>query len=97
MSLLYRYDIDVSPVAEDKAEAEAIIKQIPFEIEGYNYYDGKLLCWGESAISATSNAEHHAEIQAALPGKKIASRWRCIEDDPWDDEFDDEADAEEET
>ena len=87
MSMSYKYTIDVSPV--DEHETEAIISAMPYEVDGHDWYKDKLMCWGEGFLAACDPSERHTEIQAAFPGKKIASRWRCTEYDEWDEEFDD--------
>jgi len=87
MSMQYRWQIEIQPVAEE--EQDEIIKQIPYDVEGTLTLGPKcdiLSCWGEQSMSASRLPEaRHEELCERFPNRKVTSFWRCTEYDNWDE------------
>jgi hypothetical protein len=52
-----------------------------------NYPEGWAF-WGSIALTGGQTEEdRHEELRKLLPGHHIISRWRWVDDLPWDEEF----------
>lgn len=92
MSQWYKYNIDVHGVT--KASPGQVIVAVPFPADGTDYDPATktVRIWGENALPAEEPRVYHRQVKEALKKAKIkhsrvATRWRCTENDDWDEEF----------
>jgi hypothetical protein len=92
MSRNFEVQVEVFPcTAESSIAVAAVVRRWGMEIEGEvetyddNYPEGWCF-WGALSLSGGEEAKHH-ELAAHLPGLVLITRWRWIDDLPWDEEF----------
>jgi len=94
----YNYDITISPCA---SAGEAAMIKSHLQLLGYDIDDHlewlpecrEFAGWAKDAVRPHisefgEDEDHHAWIVAAFPGRRVITRWRCVEYDEWDSEFD---------
>jgi len=102
MSRLYEFNVDVFGVPSDRTGSVTLAVQeeisdtaeVETEKKEDQTYDmffsgDTLLCGGEGDEEA--HARVKAAVQKIVPGAKVVSRWRCLEDLPWDNVYGEEA------
>ena len=96
MSAWYKYQIEVSPCPDDDMHAR--LGDLGYPVSEGRAVDSGWCVEGEVSLSASrDHRERHAEIAALFPGKKVTTRWRCMDYDEWDETFGSEDDQDEVT
>ena len=100
MSRYYDFEADIKPCADtdEQNTVSDILIQERFQPEDELTYEGVYSITGTVTLYAgETEAEAHERLYAAIGDEyKLATRWRCLEDLPWDTviEPDDWKDAE---
>jgi hypothetical protein len=94
MSRNFEVQVEVFPCAADQSIAiAAVLKRWGMTIEGEcenfddNYPDDGWSFWGEISLSAETEETKHDQLAVFLPGLSVNTRWRWIDELPWDSEF----------
>lgn len=94
MSQQYRYQFEISPCNHgDTLPFLKTLQEAGYPVEPPEICDGgkEGLFWGETGLSAMSNLDdRHQYICSLFPGRKVVTRWKCVEYDEWDASFGDD-------
>jgi hypothetical protein len=85
--------VEVFPcTAEQRPAIVAVLARWGMAIEGEcesyddNYPDDGWCFWGAISLTTTEH-EAHDQLVAHLPELVVITRWRCVDDLPWDEEL----------
>lgn len=88
----YEIQIDIYPLPfRDEPRVSDILVEWQMEIDNdIETYDPELgdgwSYWGNvQLICGQSEEDKHSELRALLPERTLITRWRYVDDQPWDD------------
>jgi hypothetical protein len=95
MSRNFEVQVETFPcTAESSTAVAAVLRQWGMEIEGDvenfddNYADDGWCWWGSlQLVGGQTEKEKHAQLVALLPQAALTTRWRWVDELPWDSEF----------
>ena len=92
MSRNYEVQIDIFPLpfSDEPRVSDILVEwemEIDNDIETYDPEHGDgWSYWGNiQLVCGKSEADKHAELRARIPGRTLITRWRYVDDQPWDD------------
>ena len=97
MSRNFEVQVEVFPCATQELQSIAAhLREWGLSVEDQTDWlsdergDGRAF-WGSVQLSGNETEEGaHQRLVHRLPGRWIRSRWRCIDDLPWDEDFESE-------
>jgi len=92
MSRNYEVQAEVFPCAADEKSTISDVLQrwgmeIECDTESFDHEDHDGFCWwGSLSLSnGTTEEDKHEELRVLLPDRALTTRWRWVDDQPWDD------------
>jgi hypothetical protein len=91
----YEVQVEVFPCSpEQKAAISEVLRNWGMEIDGEtesfddNYEEDGWCWWGTIQLGGgRTEKQAHDELRALLPGLLLNTRWRYLDEQPWDEEF----------
>jgi hypothetical protein len=90
----FEVQVEVFPCTAEQCPAiVAVLRQWGMTIEGDvedfddNYPDDGWCFWGSLSLSGESEETKHEQLSVFLPELAVVTRWRWIDELPWDAEF----------